>query len=425
MVLVRSDDPSLHTVFRVKYVAEGLAYLEGGRAQGLAEGVKLEVKDTNLPARQGDSVSADVKAGDLAYLSSGDAEALVAQRALSSTRQYPAVISFSEGDTLDEEAREEVPRPPLPSVNRARGRIGLDYITTMSQGTSSMTSSDLGFAFRGDITRIGGTYWNLSGYYRGRLTSQSAGTPQTVQDLINHTYHLSMTYDNPNSNLVAGFGRLYLPWAASLDTIDGGYFGTRLSKGATVSAYDYLVILANTGGELSLSESRLPVHEAKADKKNRSMLVSNGFATLFLMFHPLYANSFEFSALGEEVIDGHRLTKVAFRHIRGTRTPAALALRGREYPLELSGTAWINADTAAIAKISAGIENTMVDVGLNTLQTEVEFAPFPFHDLEKTYWFPLRAVVEVETPRQHWRNTHQFTNYKRFSVSAEEQIATK
>jgi len=265
MLLVRTDDPSLRTVFRVKYVAEGVAYLEGGRAQGLAEGMKLEVKDTNLPARQGDSASAadpqvvaelevsgvaetsavteihtpkrPVKPGDLAYLSSSDAEALVAQRALSSTRQYPAVVSFSEGDTLDEEAREEVPRPPLPSVNRARGRIGLDYITTMSQGSSSMTSTNLGFAFRGDITRIGGTYWNLSGYWRGRLTKQSASTPQTVQDLINHTYHLSMTYDNPNSNLVAGFGRLYLPWASSLDTIDGGYFGTRLSKGTTVGIF--------------------------------------------------------------------------------------------------------------------------------------------------------------------------------------------
>ena len=265
MMLVRSDDPSLRTVFRVKYVAEGVAYLEGGRAQGLAEGMKLEVKDTNLPARQGDSVSAEdpqvvaelevsgvaetsavteihtpkrpVKAGDLAYLSSGDAEALVAQRALSSTRQYPAVISFSEGDTLDEEAREEVPRPPLPSVNRARGRIGLDYITTMSQGMSSMSSTNLGFAFRGDITRIGGTYWNLSGYYRGRFTSQNATGVQTIQDLINHTYHLNMTYDNPNSSLVAGFGRLYLPWAASLDTIDGGYFGKRLTKGTTLGIF--------------------------------------------------------------------------------------------------------------------------------------------------------------------------------------------
>jgi hypothetical protein len=265
MVMVRTDDPSLHTVFRVKYVAEGVAYLEGGRAQGLAEGMKLEVKDSNLPARQGDNVSAEdpqivaelevsavaetsavtdihtpkrpVKAGDLAYLSSADAEALVAQRALSSTRQSPAVRSFSAGDTLDEEAHEEIPRPPLPSVNRARGRIGLDYVTTRSTGTSAMTSSNLGFAFRGDITRIGGTYWNLSGYYRGRMTSQSASNIQTVQDLINHTYHLSMTYDNPHSSLVAGFGRLYLPWAASLDTIDGGYLGKRLSKGTTVGIF--------------------------------------------------------------------------------------------------------------------------------------------------------------------------------------------
>ena len=37
------------------------------------------------------------------------------------------------------------------------------------------------------------------------------------------------------------------------------------------STYDYLVILTNTGGELNLSESRIPVHEAKKDRKNTSM----------------------------------------------------------------------------------------------------------------------------------------------------------
>ncbi len=264
-LIARSDDPSLRTVFKVKYVAEGVAYLEGGRAQGLKEGMKLEVEDTNLPATQGDSANAadprvvaelevtavaetsavtdihtpkrPVKVGDLAYLSSGDAEALVQQRALSATRQYPAVISFTEGDTLDEEARELVPRPPLPSVNRARGRIGFDTIETISHGTSSVTSSDVGMVFRGDITRIGGTYWNLSGYWRGELTKASAAAQQTLQNLINRTYHLNMTYDNPNSTLVAGFGRLYLPWAPSLDTIDGGYFGKRLSKGVTLGVF--------------------------------------------------------------------------------------------------------------------------------------------------------------------------------------------
>jgi hypothetical protein len=264
-LIARTDDPSLRTVFRVKYVAEGVAYLEGGRAQGLAEGMKLEILDKNLPAKQGDSANAadprvvaelevsavaetsavtdihtpkrPVKVGDLAYLSSSDAEALVQQRALSATRQYPAVISFTEGDTPDEEARQEVPRPPMPSVNRARGRIGFDAIETISHGTSSVTSSDVGMVFRGDITRIGGTYWNLSGYWRGELTKASAASQQTLQNLINRTYHLEMTYDNPNSDFVAGFGRLYLPWAPSLDTIDGGYFGRKLGKGATLGVF--------------------------------------------------------------------------------------------------------------------------------------------------------------------------------------------
>ena len=264
-VIGRVDDPNLRTVFKVKYVADGVVYLDGGKAQGLSEGMKLEIVDTNLPAKQGDSANAGdprvvaelevtavaemsavtdihtpkrpVKVGDLAYLSQADAEAMVQQRTLSTTRQYPAVISFTESDELDEEARKEVPRPPLPSVNRARGRVGFDTIETFSHGTSNVTSSDVGMVFRGDITRIGGTYWNLSGYWRGELTKASAASQQTLQNLLNRTYHLNMTYDNPNSTLVAGFGRLYLPWAPSLDTIDGGYFGKRLSKGVVLGVF--------------------------------------------------------------------------------------------------------------------------------------------------------------------------------------------
>ena len=226
----RVDDPNLRTVFKVKYLADGVAYLDGGKAQGLAEGMKLEIVDTNVPAKQGDSANAgdprvvaelevtavaemsavtdihapkrQVRVGDLAYLSSNDAEAMVQQRTLSATRQYPAVISFTEGDELDEEARQEVPRPPLPSVNRARGRIGFDTIETFSHGTSNVTSSDVGMVFRGDITRIGGTYWNLSGYWRGELTKASAAVPADAAEPAEP--HLSPEPDVRQSQLHAG-----------------------------------------------------------------------------------------------------------------------------------------------------------------------------------------------------------------------------
>jgi len=189
------------------------------------------------------------------------------------------------------------------------------------------------------------------------------------------------------------------------------------------STYDYLVILNNSGGELSLNESRLEIHPAKVDRQKTSLLVSNGFATLFLVFHPFYSPSFQFSLLGDETLDGKVVHVVAFKHVPGTRTPAALSLRGREYGMELSGQAWIEPQTGAIVKIIATIGDSMQDVGLKSMQTEVDFAPGRFQTGSGPAWFPAKATVEVETPRQHWRNTHNFSDYKMFSVDTNEKVA--
>jgi hypothetical protein len=191
------------------------------------------------------------------------------------------------------------------------------------------------------------------------------------------------------------------------------------------STYDYLVIMTNTGGELNLSESRIPVHEAKKDRKNTSMLLSNGFATLFLVFHPVYAAAFKFTLAGQDVVAGHPVEKVTFQHVAGMKSPAALALRGREYPLELMGTAWIDPDSGSIVKIEAGVADTLQDVGLKTLSSEIDFSPLTFADSKQPYWFPTQARVEVETTRQHWRNLHLFTGYKKFSVNTEEKVTQK
>jgi len=194
------------------------------------------------------------------------------------------------------------------------------------------------------------------------------------------------------------------------------------------SSYDYLVILTNTGGELGLDESRLAVHEAvlgNRKKENAPLLISNGFATLFLIFHPYYGGSFQFRMLGTESVDGRQLAKIHFDHIPNTKSIAALAVRGREYPLELSGTAWIDPATGSISKISAGVDRNVEDIGMKSLRSEVEYSAVLFGKEVSSYWFPKQAVVEVETPRQHWRNTHTFSDYKKFSVSTEEQVASR
>ena len=254
-------NPGVRTEFHVKFVEADSAYIDGGRSSGLVEGMKLLVKDARgegshssdpNPAAELVVVGAaetsavteihklqrEVVAGDAAFLSSETVEALVQQQAVSATRNYPAVITFSEGgDALDEEAHAFVPKPPLPSVNRAVGRIGFDYIRTTSTDASQLTSLSYGAVLRVDYTRIGGTYWDLRGYWRGNFTSNSAASQQTLQDLLNRTYHLALTYENPGSRWVLGAGRMYLPWAVSLQTIDGGYLGARLGHGTTFGIF--------------------------------------------------------------------------------------------------------------------------------------------------------------------------------------------
>lgn len=190
------------------------------------------------------------------------------------------------------------------------------------------------------------------------------------------------------------------------------------------SDYDYLVILANTGGELTLDESRYEDKDAQhaKNKKKIPLLITNGFATLFLVFHPYYQDSFEFTDEGEEIVAGHPAVKIGFRHIAGTRSPMALALRGRDYPVELAGMAWVDKKSGNLLRAVADIPGGMDDVGLHSMHGEVKYSAVTFKGSSTPWWMPNGATIEVETRRQHWRNTHRFSDYKRFSVDTEEAV---
>ena len=185
--------------------------------------------------------------------------------------------------------------------------------------------------------------------------------------------------------------------------------------------FDYLVIAAGSGDDLVVQESRLP-QRASQHKKNIPLLVTNGFATLSLIFHPYYAASFAFSAPQMKTEGGRTLAKVSFEHVKGRRTPSALLLRGQEFPLELRGTAWIDPESGNIVRLEAELQEDMSDLGLRTFKSELDYAPTHFRGIAADVWLPTRAIIELETPKQRWRNIHRFTNYQQFSVSTDESV---
>ncbi len=187
------------------------------------------------------------------------------------------------------------------------------------------------------------------------------------------------------------------------------------------SVYDYLVIAEESGSDLRLQESRLE-QKAPANKTNMPLLVTNGFATLLLVFHPSYADSFDFSAPEPEIVNGETLARVAFRHRANKPSTMELVLRGREYPLDLHGTAWIEPDSGSIVRIDAELAQSMNDLGLRVLRTDVHYAPVSLRGVDPRLRLPSMATIEVKTARQHWRNVHRFSGYQHFSVDVEETV---
>jgi hypothetical protein len=170
------------------------------------------------------------------------------------------------------------------------------------------------------------------------------------------------------------------------------------------------------GDDLEVTESR-QVRQQPGRTKNLSLLVTNGFSMMVLVFHPYYQNNFEFGQLPSEKVEGRDLLRVHFQHVKGTRSPSALQLGTRNYPLDWEGTAWIDPDTWVIQRIEAGLMAPMGDVGLQVLRCDVRYGPVRFSTAPETYWLPQVAEIEAQTTHQHWRNLHRFTDYRRFSTS--------
>jgi hypothetical protein len=183
------------------------------------------------------------------------------------------------------------------------------------------------------------------------------------------------------------------------------------------STFDYLAFAKAFEGALTVEELRMP-KKKNSDKLNApAVLATNGFPTLLLMFHPQYQSYYRYQIEPSSEQDG-KLTRVRFEHIPGTASTCALALKDRIYPLDMQGTAWIDNETGVIQKITAHLSSPMKDINIHAFSVEVVYKPQSFQPDPVAKWLPSIVAIDLQTARQHWRNTHQFSQYKRFTVQS-------
>jgi hypothetical protein len=186
--------------------------------------------------------------------------------------------------------------------------------------------------------------------------------------------------------------------------------------------FDYLIGLQAAGLDIVVDESRKP-KDRSASKGDASLLETNGFSIFSLVFHPLYQSRYRFTQLPDETAENRRLLTVAFEQATPDHPLSVLLLRHEEHPLEWRGKAWIDPESWAVVRIQAGLGDSMEYLGLLSLDVDVTYTDVRFND-STVFHLPSRASIEAATKRQHWLNTHSFTDYRRFAVATDVKVTS-
>jgi hypothetical protein len=183
--------------------------------------------------------------------------------------------------------------------------------------------------------------------------------------------------------------------------------------------FNYLALIKIQDEGLTVEEQRLPLKKRPDKSDAPSLLETNGFPTLQLIFHPQYRANYRFQI---EEDGGEKMSsiRILFEHIRGAASTSAVMIQGRAYALDLHGTAWIDGESGAIQKISASLMNPMSNINVESFSAEVAYERQRLPQENEYRWLPSKAMLELQTGLQHWRNIHLYSRYKRFIVETTE-----
>ncbi|MGC4049835.1 MAG: hypothetical protein QM757_10015 [Paludibaculum sp.] len=183
------------------------------------------------------------------------------------------------------------------------------------------------------------------------------------------------------------------------------------------SEFDYLLLVDAAGGDFSVEESRLEKKHQKAP--GQPLLSTTGFAVLLMIFLPRFSASYHFEQLEPQVIDGVKWARLGFEHVGTRDSPSVLEVSGRQYPIPWKGVAWLDETTGQVHQIDADLREPLENIGLVGLHSRVRYGAT---GSASPVWLPLSAVIDARTRHQHWRNTHTFLGYRRFSVETESKV---
>jgi len=151
-------------------------------------------------------------------------------------------------------------------------------------------------------------------------------------------------------------------------------------------------------------------------------LITQGFVSLPLIFHPQYQPQSDFRYLGRQIVRGRETFVVAF-----AQRPDVASFRGQVeiggHPVDalVQGVAWIDATAYQVSKMRTTLLTLHPEIRLQKLETSVAYREVQFKQNSLALWLPHEVVVSGRVGDWTFRTLHRYSDYRLFTVETEEK----
>ncbi|MFQ6114789.1 MAG: hypothetical protein ACE5NG_12035 [bacterium] len=230
-------------VGEVKYISKHTYYINLGTKQGLGVGDRVTVKRKNQTigalvvehvARLSSSCrlvfqKAAIKQGDRVeiFVGAKNKEANVESSEVQKTQKSKPVTSSSTSKSRITQFTKQKKN----SVNRIKGRLGIQSLWFDNMSGSNLNYKQLAFRTKLTVERFMGLPVELRFHWRSRIhiRERSWSTAISDNEWTHSIYELSLVYENKNSPLEFGLGRILSRRIRGLGYIDGGLFSVKMN----------------------------------------------------------------------------------------------------------------------------------------------------------------------------------------------------
>jgi len=182
--------------------------------------------------------------------------------------------------------------------------------------------------------------------------------------------------------------------------------------------FDYVASITESQPGVFATDEYRNVRYGTADLPDH--IVTRGFVTLALIFHPDMRDNFEMTCEGLGEWHGQATWLVHFRQRDHNNSQFAdYTLGAQTYPMKLKGRAWLTVKDFEIVRIESDLESPLPRL---PIQHQIaEYGPVHFASKNLDLWLPTNVDLYFELNRQRYHRRHSFEHYMLFSVNSDEK----